>query len=176
MKVLSYCALVLFAQSMRGDLPFRAVSRQELIDAMTVQKRQGYNVLATPNAARFSSAVILHLARAARERDALRTPLLIHHRDYFEAFLAVTGIARESAPTFVRIAYDKHEDQLVDYRRENVIKEIVTGRQPAFAVNVVAGWTGPPASYTYEDRSSNPPLRVTHERVTSYRLLDFGDM
>lgn len=35
---------------------------------------------------------------------------------------------------------------------------------------------GRPRRYSYEDTLSSPRLKVTNERVLSYRLLDFGDM
>lgn len=155
------------------------VSRQSLVQAMARQKAQGYNLLATANGARFSSAVILEVARHALERDVSRTPLLIDHRDYFEAYLEVTGIARDAAPTFMRIAVEHGEDQYIDYRPENVIEKITKGTTPQLAVNVIAGWQdGPkvPQSYSYEDRTSRPALRVTHQRINSYRILEYRDM
>jgi len=76
----------------------------------------------------------------------------------------------------MRIAFDHRENHYIDYRQENVVAKIVRGRPPRFAVNVIGGWTGSPARYSYEDHVSEPPLRVTHERITTYRLLDFGDM
>ncbi|HMC22757.1 MAG TPA: UbiA family prenyltransferase, partial [Thermoanaerobaculia bacterium] len=177
------CLLALISPSARsqpvadtGTPPVHVVSRQEIIRAMTVQQRKGYNLLATPNGARFNAGVILDLARSASQQDPLRTPIVVDHRDYFEAFLTVTGVSREKAPAFIQNANDHREDQYVDYRRENIVKAVIKGPHPEFAVNVVAGWTGLPPKYSYEDHDSEPPLRVTHDSITSYRLLDFGDM
>ena len=174
-----FCLLTLVPSAPAADERTPAVhiaTREEILEAMAVQKNQNYNLLATPNGARFAAGVILHLARTARDRDPGKTPILLDHSRYFEAFLEVTGVTRETAPTFMRIAYEHHEDQYIDYQRENVIEAIVKGRQPDLAVNVVTGWTGPPSQYSYEDHDSEPHLRVTHEHMTSYRLLDFGDM
>jgi hypothetical protein len=155
------------------------VERSEIAEAMLEQKQQGYEVLATANGARFTARVLLRLAARARERDPSGRPLLLDHQDYFEAFLQAAAVPPEAAPAFIRVARDHREDQLVDYRRERVLARIVKGREPALAVNVVAGWPagpGVPDEYSYEDRVSRPPLRVIHKRVNSYRLLDFGDM
>jgi hypothetical protein len=45
-------------------------------------------------------------------------------------------------------------------------------------MSVITGWPGGeliPEEYSYDDNASTPPLRVAHKRITSYRLLDFGD-
>jgi len=133
------------------------VSRRVLVQSMTGQKALGYNLLATANGARLSSAVILDAARHAGERDATRSPILIDHRDYFEAYLEVTGIAREDAPTFMRIAMDHGEDQYIDYRQERVIEQIVRGTSPRLAVNVVA------------DGPAVPKLRIATRTRTARR-------
>jgi hypothetical protein len=154
------------------------VTRQALVDAMTRQRGERYNLLATANGARFSSAVILEVARLANSTDPNRNPIVIDHRDYFDAYLEVTGLTRDNAPTFMRVAAEHGEDQYIEYRRERVIAKIVKGT-PAFAVTVVAGWPNGPnvrQSYSYEDRGSTPALRVTHQRINTYRILDCGDM
>ena len=79
------------------------VTRADLVQAMKHQQRLGYNLLATANGARFSSGIILELARHARATDPNQTPILIDHDDYFESYLEVTGIPRNKAPTFMRI-------------------------------------------------------------------------
>ena len=165
---------LLIAASIANADSVRLVTRQELVEAMTAQKSQGYNLLATTNGVRFNSGVLLHLAREAVQRGST-TPLLIDHADYFEAYLTVTGVARDKAPAFIRIANDFHEDQLLDFRPDRVIEKIVRGPRPKLAINVVAGWTGGAPRYSYVDMVSEPPLRVTHERTTSHRILDFGD-
>jgi 4-hydroxybenzoate polyprenyltransferase len=165
--------LVLAALPLAGQ-PIRVVPRNEVVAAMAAQKALGYNLLATTNGVRFNSAVLLHLAREA-VRNGSTTPFLVAHDDYFEAYVQVTGIARNEAPRFISIAHEFKEDQLVDHRMERVVERIVQGPAPILALNVVAGWKGGAPRYTYEDRASHPALSVTHERVTSHRILDFGD-
>jgi len=149
----------------------RIVPRDEIVRAMRVQKDLGYNLCATANGARFNAGVLLDLAR--NRHDPQRSPFVLTHDDYFAAFAAVAGC--NPVPTFIQIAHDRHEDQYVDYRRERVIASLHGVPEP-FAMNVVTGWIGAPASYSYEDRAGNPALRVTHSRVTSYRLADFGGL
>lgn len=66
---------------------------------------------------------------------------------------------------------------VVDYRRENVVGGDA-GPRPELALNVCIWWpedSGRPGKYSYEDLLSKPHLKVTNERVLSYRLMDFGD-
>jgi 4-hydroxybenzoate polyprenyltransferase len=173
MRVL-VCLLLL--AGIAGAEPVRDVSREEIARAMLAEKQQGYDVTASPNGMRFNGGVILRLARAAHAADPNGPPLFLGHANYFQAYLDATGLSAERAPAFIAIAHRFTEDQLVDYRRSKVIARVVKGREPLFAVNVVAGWSGGASRYSYEDHHSDPALRVTHERVTSFRLLDFGDL
>ena len=155
------------------------VTHDELVRAMRRQAEAAYDLSATPNGVRLQVGVILELVRSAAQRDPERTPLRIDHRDWHQGFLEVTGLTPQTAPLFIRLAFDNREDQLVDYRRERVIARVVEGPEPRWAVNVKAGWPaspGAPAEYSYEDTTSDPHLRVIHERVNSYRILDFDDM
>lgn len=169
-----FAGFLLLAACTASADPLRAVTRQELVDAMLVQNNLGYNVRAKPNGARFNAGVILHLAREALRRGS-DTPLLLDHEDYFAAYLSVTGLSPENAPIFISIARDYGEDQLIDFRSDRVIARVVAGTAPRLAVNVLTGWRGGAERYSYVDADSRPPLRVTRERRTSYRLLDFGD-
>jgi 4-hydroxybenzoate polyprenyltransferase len=168
LRARSLLPLALLLAVSLGAEPVRVVTKEELVEAMRLQ--QGYAILATPNGARFNSGVILNLARAAHAADPNGPPLFIDHRTYFDAFVEVAG----AAPIYVRMVRDYKEDQLVDYRRSKVIAAI-SGRNAVLAVNVISGWDGGKERYWYEDRQSKPPLRVRHERFTSYRLLEFDD-
>ena len=66
----------------------------------------------------------------------------------------------------------------VDYRVDRVIREIVEAPTPELAVNVRIWWEyqpGKPDRYSYMDTLSTPHLKVTNQRVMTYRLLDFGN-
>jgi 4-hydroxybenzoate polyprenyltransferase len=149
------------------------VPRQELVTAMRIERDKGYEICATANAARFNAAVIIAAARAAETRGQM--PIVLDHRDYYAAFRQVADAKCTTVPAFIEKAFQHREDQFVDARREKVLRRVVrTVEQPVFVANVVTGWTGAPARYSYEDLRSDPQLRVTHERITSFRLLSFG--
>jgi len=161
-------ALVLPA--MLAAQPVRHVPRGEIVEAMQRQRAQGYDILATSNASRFSGGFLLDLARRATG------PFLLEHHDYFEALLQAAGITRDKAPVFARMTDEIGEDQFVDPRPEKVIRKITEGEAPKLAVNVVSGWrSGAKGEYSFDDLTASPHLRVVHKRISSYRIVDFGD-
>ena len=154
--------------------PIRVVPRGEIVEAMGRQRALGYDILATSHGSRFTGGLLLDLTR--RWAGNGTAPFLLNHHDYFEALLQVTGLTRDKAPSFARLADDFGEDQLVDPRPENVIRRVAEGQTPKLAVNVIAGWrSGAKDEYSYDDLSATPHMRVVHKRVTSYRLIDLGD-
>lgn len=155
----------------------RVVERDEILQAM--KQSRGYNVTATTNGPRFQSEVLLRLASDAEARDPQRQPLFIGHREWFEAYLERTGLTRGSAPLFVRLPVEYGQDAIVDYRPGRVVTGTPAVNAPLRALNVCIWWPereGGPRSYTYEDALSTPHLKVTNERVITYRLLDYRDM
>jgi hypothetical protein len=159
------------------DTGVRAVPRREILHAM--RESQGYDLTATTNGARFQSEVLRRLARSTSAVDPSQSPLYIDHRDWFHAYLERTGLSADAAPVFIRLAHDYGQDMVADYRRERVVERVEPGPPPELALNVCIWWPAGqnrPGKYSYEDLLSNPQLKVTNERVISYRLLDFGDM
>ena len=155
----------------------RVVDREKLVAAM--ESVSSYDPNATTNGIRFQTDVLLHLvrqaqARAQEEQEAAQ-PLLIRHKDWYDAFVEVHAQDGDP-PKYVRIAHEHEQDILVDYERRNVFKKDVNRAEPSIAANVVLCWKGAPKSYSYKDTLSVPQLKVEHERVISYRLLDFGNM
>jgi hypothetical protein len=175
----SACTLAVMAlasSALDGTAP-RAVPRQEILHAM--RESQGYDPTATTNGPRFQSEVLRRLARSTSAVDPSQSPLYIDHRDWFQAYLERTGLSAEKAPLFIRLAHDYGQDMVADYRRERVVETVEPGPAPELALNVCLWWTqgqNRPGKYSYEDLLSSPQLKVTNERVISYRLLDFGDM
>lgn len=154
----------------------RVVTRAEVLDAM--KACVGYSLTATSNNVRMQAEVVLHLIHDIAPLDPERRPLLIGHREWYEAFLRRTGLSPGAAPQAIRVSNDLAQDLLVDYRREHVVDEVVEGPQPRTVANVWIYWPegpGRPDSYSYEDVHSQPTLRVTQERVITYRLVDYGD-
>ena len=155
----------------------RVVERDEILQAM--KQSRGYNLTATTNGPRFQSEVLLRLASDAEARDPRRQPLFIGHREWFEAYLERTGLTRDRAPLFVRLPDEYGQDTIVDYRPDRVVTGTPAVNAPLRALNVCIWWPereGGPRSYSYEDTLSTPQLKVTNERVITYRLLDYGDM
>ena len=152
------------------------VPREAILEAM--RESRGYDVTATTNGARFQSEVLLRLARRAADRDVQRRPLAIDHADWFRAYLERAGVSAEQAPLFIRLSHQYRQDLEVDLRPERVFRALRGGSAPSAALNVCIWWPearGAPDSYSYEDALSTPRLKVTNERVITYRLLDFGD-
>ena len=154
----------------------RLVSHQEILDAMNAS--QGYNVTSTTNGPRFQAEVLMRLARKARVEHPDGPDLLIGHAEWFSAFLARTGLAKEAAPIFVRLSYEYGQDVQIDYRIDRVIENTGPDR-PEFAASVKMWWpdrAGAPSSFSYADVISSPQLKVTNQRMVVYRLLEIGGM
>lgn len=170
-----FAALVLFLAA-PPTAEARVIGRGPILEAM--RKCQGYTLTATTNGARMQAEVLLRLVREARASDPERRPLFLGHEEWFSAYLERTGLGAERAPTFMRLAHDHKQDTEVDYRTERVLAS-PSASGPDLAANVVIGWppqAGGPEAYSYEDLLSNPQLKVTNERVITYRLLDVAGM
>ena len=155
----------------------RVVERDLILQAM--QASQGYSLTSTTNGPRFQSEVLLRLASDAEARDPRRQPLFIGHREWFDAYLERTGLTRDRAPLFVRLPDDYGQDAIVDYRPERVVTGMPAVNAPLRALNVCIWWPereDGAKSYSYEDTLSTPQLKVTNERVITYRLLDYRDV
>ncbi len=149
------------------------VSTGEVLQAM--RKVKGYSLTATANGARLEADVILSIIQEAAARDPDHRPLFFGHQEWYDAFLARTGLPPAQAPLYVRLSYRIGQDMIVDYRREDVIDAVLQGPQPRVAAHVWIFWTGGPDQYSYDDTRSRPNLRVTQKRLIRYRLLDYGD-
>jgi hypothetical protein len=139
---------------------------------------QGYELTATANGPRLQADVVLRLVHEAAEKDPERRPLFVGHREWFEAFLARTGLAPEQAPLYVRRPWEVGQDLVVDHRREAVVDAVLQGPQPRVAANVRIFWAkgaGRPDEYSYDDTLSRPNLRVTQKRLITYRLVEYED-
>jgi hypothetical protein len=173
----SLLALTGNTRGQSSNAAHRAVSRQELVAAMRTQR--GYNVRATTNGARFDSAVMFDLAAAAAKNDGARRPLSISRFDWLEAFIEATDTPRDAVPPGIRLSADYRQDITIEYDTNKVVKRVNGGNTPLQALAVRHAWPaekGRPDSFTYEDRTANPPVRVTNGRVIEYRLLRFGDV
>lgn len=150
------------------------VPAERLLEAM--REVHGYELTATANGPRLQADVVLQLVHAARDPE--RRPLFVGHREWYEAFLARTGLPPSQAPLYVRRPYEVGQDLVVDYRGEEVVETVLQGPQPRLAANVRIFWakkTGGPDEYSYDDTLSRPNLRVTQKRLIRYRLVEYED-
>jgi len=161
-----------------ADAGVRRVRYDELLDAMSSERRRGYAITATSNGARFQAGVFRALVHRARAEEPSKSRLLIDPRDNARAYMAATGLRADELPLFVRLAWRHGQYQLVDYGADRVIARS-THERPALAISVVAWWpdsAGRPHKYSYVDTLARPRLRVTNYHVVTYRVLYFDDM
>jgi hypothetical protein len=154
----------------------RVVDRAELTEAM--RTHADYNLAATTNGPRFQVEVFLWLARRALASQPQGCRLFIRHEDWFEVFLDVAKLNPQQAPLPSRLVYENGQDIELDCRPERVIQKIKGGRQTQLALNVKFWWettANPAGEFNYLDTASTPQLKVTNNRVITYRLVDLGD-
>jgi hypothetical protein len=152
------------------------VSTERLLEAM--REVRSYDLTATASGPRLQADVVLRLVHEAAGADAQQRPLFVGHREWFEAFLARTGLPPSQAPLYVRRPYEVGQDLVVDYREGAVVEAVLQGPRPRRAANVRIFWDkgpGRPDRYSYDDTLSRPNLRVTQERLITYRLVDYED-
>ncbi len=155
---------------------YQVVSRAEIVEAM--RQCDNYDPTATTNGARFQADVVSYLARKARERDPQGLPLFIGYEDWFRAFMEVLARPENAMPLYAQLSYQYKQNTEIEYRVDRVIREVKEAPTPELAVNVRIWWEdepGKPDRYSYLDTLSTPHLRVTNQRVMSYRLLGFGN-
>ena len=154
---------------------YQVVGRQEILEAM--RQVGDYDPTTTTNGARFQWEVIFHLSRLAWERDPDGAPLFIDSEDWFRAFMEATGLTENEMPLYARLTHEHKQHMDVEYRRDRVVRKVIEGPAPHFALNVRIWWEdrpGKPDRYTYLDTLSTPHLRVTNRQMITYRLLDLG--
>ncbi len=168
------CTTFLMSTSQDRTLMFH-IPRDQINEAMRLQ--DGYDITMTPNGTRFQVNVIKHCVDwALQQPEALDKMLFMSHEDYFKAYLETTGLTEENAPQFASVSYQHKQDLLIEHRKEKVIAEIKNGPVPTLALNVKYWWPeeeGGPSKYSYHDKFSTPNLKVTHQRIVTYRMLFF---
>jgi hypothetical protein len=152
------------------------VERAELAEAM--RTHGDYDLAATTNGPRFQAEVFFWLARRALAAQPQGCRLFIPHEDWFEVFLEVANLRPEQAALPSRLVYENGQDIELDCRPERVIRRVTGGRQARLALNVKFWWektANPKGAFGYLDTASTPVLKVTNNRVITYRLVDLGD-
>jgi hypothetical protein len=159
------------------QLPVREASREDILAAMRAS--QGFAVTATANGPRLQAEVVL---RMLRETGACRPeglPLFLGHAAWYESLLELAGLQPAQAPLYARLAFENRQDMEIDCREGTVIEQVAAGGTPRLAGNVTISWAATPgsrSSFSYEDLLATPQLKVSMDRVITYRLVDFGDL
>jgi hypothetical protein len=154
----------------------RVVDRAELAEAM--RTHANYDLAATTNGPRLQAEAFFWLVRRSLASQPQGCRLFIGHKDWFEVFLDVAKLRPEQAPLPSRLVYENGQDIELDCRPEHVIQRIGGGRHTQLALNVKFWWevtTNPAREFHYLDVASTPELKVTNNRVITYRLVDLGD-
>jgi hypothetical protein len=155
----------------------RRVPRDELVRAMS--QHGDFDILATSNRGRFTSELLLQLARWSREKDPRGGPLYIDPEDWFFAYIEVADVGMHEAPEPALLGLMHGQGVMVDYRPDRVIREVQKGPRPNLALNVRAWWPDGPnsvSSFSFTDTAAVPKLKATSHREITYRLLEFDDM
>lgn len=161
-----------------ADEDVRRVSRKMIETAMAEQAALGYNLLASTNATRFETAVLLVIVRSAKAEGEEGPPLLLHHDDWYEAYRSVLGLEPQDVPEYIALAHEFGQDRIIDFHPVRTKIEIKEGFEPEQVVRVKVGWPegpGTPDRYTFTDTTTSPNLRVTNRQRISYWLLDYGN-
>ena len=177
LRIATVLCFLLLPGSLAGvEGDYNVLERSEVLEAM--RQHGDYDLTATANGAWFLAEVVCYLAQQARERDPNGPPLFIGYEDWFRAFLEVTGRTEDTVPQYALRNYRYEQNMEVDYRLDQVIREVKKGPMPELALNVRISWEdgpGKPDRYSYLDTLSTPHVKVTNYQVITYRLLDFGD-
>ncbi|MDT8409048.1 MAG: hypothetical protein RQ741_05570 [Wenzhouxiangellaceae bacterium] len=136
---------------------------------------KGYDIDATTNQARFIADFLFGLAG----RPGIAGPagtFQIQPQRFFDAWLAATGAAPDEAPTSMQKVLEFNQRFVVD-TSPRVQLELPAGAPEPRILSVLVSWPeshDAPNAYSFEDRLSDPHVRLRHERVIRYLLLDFG--
>jgi hypothetical protein len=180
------CAAVLLAvprQANGQSCSVDTVQTETVAAAMRVATRAhgDYDILATTNATRFQTALILELVRRARQSNMTGEVLFVTAEDIYFEFLKVAGLQGEpeKAPLYRQLAYEYRQDIRIEYRSDSIIQEVVSGPPHYAALNVRVAWLDrldAVTKYGFSDTLSVPKLKITNHQVITYRLVDFGNM
>lgn len=136
---------------------------------------EGYDTAAATNQSRFVADFLFALARRPEIAGGSGT-FQVQPDRFFEAWLDINHRRPEQVPMSMRKVLEHGQRFVVDSRsRVRISPETVPVRQ---VLSVRASWPEAPETgdhYSYHDTSAVPSIRLRHERVITYLLIDFGD-
>lgn len=136
---------------------------------------EGYDTSASTNQSRFVADFLFALARRP-EITKRAGSFQVQPERFFEAWLNVTGRRADEAPVSMHKVLEYGQRFVVDTRIPvRVSPASLKARQ---ILGVRASWPVAPGTdehYSYHDTKAVPSIRLRHERVITYLLIDFGD-
>ena len=153
--------------------------RHALVDTETMRQVMsgisGYDTAAATNQSRFVADFLFGLAQRPEITGRTGT-FQVQPERFFEAWLDVTGHRTEEAPISMHKVLEHGQRFVVDTRMAvDITPASIEARQ---VLGVRASWPAAPGAaehYSYHDTMAEPSIRLRHERVITYLLIDFGD-
>ncbi|MBS3743181.1 MAG: hypothetical protein KGY48_02395 [Wenzhouxiangellaceae bacterium] len=140
-----------------------------------IEDIDGYNTAAAINQSRFVADFLFGLAARADVSSAAGT-FQIQPERFFQAWLDVTGERAEDAPVSMRKVLEYNQRFVVDSRPVIQLSPASLRVENVLAVHISWPQSADAADhYTYEDTMADPTVRLRHERVINYILIDFGE-
>ena len=150
-----------------------------LVDTETMREVMsgisGYDTAAATNQSRFVADFLFGLARRPEITERSAT-FQVQPERFFKAWLDIYDRSADEAPVSMRKVLEHGQRFVVDTRAPVTISPAsVETRQ---VLGVRASWPDTPDAedhYSYHDTMAEPSIRLRHERVITYVLIDFGD-
>lgn len=135
----------------------------------------GYDTTTTTNQSRFVAEFLLRLAEHPDAKSASGR-FAIRPERFIEAWTDATGTSRDDVPETMARVLDYGQRFVVDV--SPAARVDADGASPRRTLAVRVSWPAGESSashYTFVDTLSDPEVRVRHDRVIRYLLMDFGD-
>ena len=154
----------------------RVIPRDELLQAM--RQHGNYDIVPTPNWARFQTEVFLNLMHASLARDSRGGVILIPAEDWYQAYVEVARLTPGAIHEGTRLAREVGQMTLLDFRRDGVVRTWQSTQSLKLAANARIFWPDSVrrSKISYRDTLTDPKLQVTFHRVITYRLLELDSM
>jgi hypothetical protein len=136
---------------------------------------EGYDTAAATNQSRFVADFLFALARRPEISEGSGT-FQVQPERFFEAWLDVNNRRAAEAPVSMRKVLEHGQRFVVDTHATVRISPASAAATQVLSVR--ASWPDEPGAadhYSYHDTTAIPSIRLHHDRVITYQLIDFGD-
>lgn len=140
-----------------------------------IERIDRYDTGATTNQSRFVAEFLFALAARPALNGA--RSFQVQPDRFMTAWLQATDRARDELPVSMAKVMEFGQRFVVDKRPETEYRG-PPDIEPKNALSVRVSWPdgpGAPTRYSYHDTLAEPDVRVRHDRVITYLLIDFGD-